>query len=87
MKKPTETTDPTQTQPTKSESTGLTNAIETVLKEIEPRYQQLKLAHQIVTDAGDREVPRSTRVDARKFNALEAALTELRRWKAQLETV
>lgn len=73
------------TEPTKPEATGLTNAIEVVIQQIEPRYQQLEIAHKIAQRAGNRATDRSIRVDARAFEELEQALTELKRFKARLQ--
>lgn len=81
-----QTTEFETAQLTKPEATGLTKAIEVVIQQIQPHYKQLEIAHKIVERAGDRNVPRSIKVDARAFAELEAALTELKRWKAKLET-
>lgn len=73
------------TKLTKPEATGLTNAIQVILEQIQPRYKQLELAHKIAKHAGSRATDRSIRVDARDFEELEAAITELKRWKARLK--
>lgn len=73
------------TEPTKPDAAGLTNAIEVVIQQIKPRYQQLKIAHKIAQRAGNRATDRSIRVDARAFEELEQALAELKRFKARLQ--
>ncbi len=73
------------TQLTKPEVTGLTKAIEVILEQIQPHYKQLEIAYKITRRAGDRIVPRSIKLDARAFEELEAALTELKRLKARLQ--